>query len=173
MDTETATIIDSIVEPSDPTIFVSKNNIKFKLNKVSKMLIVEAGRKIKEPKPPKWFNEEKGRHEENPLDPEYVEELSNVNWKRGSITIAVYLTMGCKVIELPPEIEPVNSEEWVETLAELGVEVSKNPKSRFVEWLKYYAIEDDDLSALVTQIMAISGIVLEKEVKEAEATFRS
>jgi hypothetical protein len=117
--------------------------------------------------------EDKGREEENPNDPDYKQALLDVSWKRGETVIAVYLTVGTSIISMPDTMEPMESSNWLETLAFLGVEVPDSKRARYLAWLKFYVLSDDDLTKLTQAVMRYSGVTLEVDVQEAQASFRS
>jgi len=152
--------------------FRSSNGIVFKLKKVSQFVVMEAGRKIPLPKMPKIFNEDKGREIENPLDPEYLDAKERVAFQQGMIACAVYTSLGSEVIALPDGIQPADSEGWATDLIELGLDIPEKGRSRYVAWLKYYALPGKEFGDLTEKIAAYSGQVLEVEVGKAEESFR-
>ena len=157
---------------TDPSIWSSSNGIKFRLKRVSRMVISDAGRKIKDPKVPRMMNEDKGREEENPNHPDYIAELADVNYRRGMLAIDVYLALGTVVIECPEGVSLFESSEWQEDLELFGIDVPATGKARYVAWLKYYALSDDDLTALTLVTMRQGGATLEEDVTNAQAGFQ-
>ena len=142
------------VKPLDgPPEWVSSQGIRFGFKPVPRMIIVDAVGKIKDPKVPMVMDPDKGRVEENPNDPDYLEELSELNIRRGKLTMDIYLAMGARVLELPEDIEPCESDAWIEALEEFGLEIPRKGRARFVAWMKYYALSDDDL----TEIMLLAA----------------
>src|SRR5512147_358179 len=109
-------VLDDVREV-DPSI-CEVGGITFKLKKVSRILIVDATRKIKLPKPPIMMNEDKGREEENPTDPDYQAALADANYLRAMTVINVYVTLGTKPIKVPENLEPPESDNWIDELVE-------------------------------------------------------
>lgn len=167
---ETGLSLDSL--EVDPSIYVTGQGVTFKLRKVARMAIVEASRRLPLPKPPRIFMEEKGREEENPNDPVYQEALQKVNWDRGVLTVSVYVLLGTKLVNVPPDLDSPDGVEWLQTLEYLGIPVPDNPRDRYVAWVKYYALTDEELADMMKAIMRYSGISLEEDVKEAADSFQ-
>lgn len=155
-----------------PDEFTARNGLVLKLKKVNRLVVVEAGRKIPMPAVPRFFNEDKGREEENPSHPDYIEAVREANYNRGMMAVSVYLTLGTEIKSLPKELELPESLEWSQTMEELGIPIPGASKPRYVAWLKYYALDDDELTELTNKSMRFSGITLEEDVKEAQESFR-
>lgn len=145
------------------------------MRKVSRILVVDASRKVVIPKPPRVMLEDKGRVEENPSDPDYQAALADANYNKAMVVVNAYVVMGTSPIEVPDGIPPVDSDEWLEELAELDAsfEKPKSVRSRYLQWLKYIALDDTQLNELVTNVMRYSGVTLETDVKQAQDGFRS
>src|SRR5437016_985353 len=77
--------LESLVPSREKGLFYAKNGLVLRLKRVSRLVIVEAGRKIPVPRPPTMYIEEKGREEENPDDPDYILELNAANYERGML----------------------------------------------------------------------------------------
>jgi hypothetical protein len=152
--------------------FVARNGLVLKLKKVNRLVVVEAGRKIPMPVAPRFYNDEKGREEENPSHPDYIEAVREANYARGMMTIGVYITLGTEIKSLGEGMQRPEEKEWAETLAELGIDIPSASRPRYVAWLKYYALEDDELTELTNKSMRFSGITLESDVIEAKESFR-
>ena len=158
----------------DPSICVV-GGITFKMRKVSRILVVDAARKITLPKPPKVMIEDKGRVEENPADPDYQAALADANYNKAMVVVNAYVVLGTKPIEVPVDIEALESTEWVDSLAELdpNFEQPKSARSRYLQWLKYIALDDTQLNELVTNVMRYSGVTLETDVQQSTQGFRN
>lgn len=163
---------DSVTESGDT--YTSKNGIVFKLKKVSSWIARDARTALHKPKPPKYFNDEKGREEDNESDPDYLEALSAYNEQVGLAAIYVYLTFGTEIKEKPADVENVGSTDWSDTLKEIGIAVPDNGKRRYFLWLKYYALPyEEDFDNMFYAVAGYSGQVREVDVKNEENSFRS
>lgn len=164
-------LVDEITE-KDPTTCVV-NGITFKMRRVSKLMVLDASRKIKIPRPPKVFIEEKGREEENPNDPEYLERKTEAEYERSMLIMHAYIALGTKPISIPEDIEPIESNGWLEELSEIGLGTPSSDRVRYLMWVKYVGVPDEkDLNDLLTEVMRYSGITLEGDVKEVADRFR-
>ena len=166
-----AQVLNEVTQTKDPQTWISSNGIVFRFKRVSRMIITDAGKKIKDPKVPLVMNDDKGRMEENPNDPDYVEALTDANYRRGMLAVDVYLAMGTEVVSCPEDIEPVESDIWKEDIELFGIDVPAKGKARYVAWLKYYALPDDDTNALTLAAMRYGGATLEEDVTDAQAGF--
>lgn len=179
---ETDRALDAVEESStsDSSTFTAQNGIKLRLKKVSRLLVVEAGRKIEIPKVPVVHDEALDRKIDNPNHPDYLQAMQEYNWKVGNMGISAYWAMGTEIVQpLPAGIIPPESDDWFEIFEELGMSVAplradgSVPRSRYLSWLKYYALSDADQTELMTRLMTFSGEVSEEEVARAAETFRN
>lgn len=156
-----------------PDEFTAKNGVVFKLKKVPNMLIADANSKIKFPKVPVVFIEDKGREEENPNDPDYVRELREAQTRQGMMGVNTYVSFGTEVKHLPNDVVDYMSPEWSEDIEEItGLSVPERGKGRYCAWMKYYVLDDEDMTNLNIQIARFSGNIPERDVTEAEDSFR-
>jgi len=153
--------------------FTTKRGIVFKLEQVSRYLVMDISESIPLPKPPMVMIEDKGREEENPNDPDYIDELRRANLKKGTAITNAYLALGTKVQSLPPGIEPVESTDWSEVLEEIGIKVPIKGRARYVAWMRYYAVPGDDFEQLIGSTMKVGAITTEEDASKAEKSFRS
>jgi len=167
-----AQVLNEVTETKDPQTWISSNGIVFRFKRVSRMIIADAGRKIRDPKVPVVMNEDKGREEENPNHPDYIEALADANYRRGMLAVNVYLSMGTEIVTLPEGIVPPEDCSWEEDLAAFDLDIPAKGKARYVAWLKYYALNDDDSSELTLAAMRYGGATLEEDVSAAEAGFQ-
>lgn len=158
----------------DPNVYITSRGLKLKINKVSQVLIQELSMKIKTPKVPVVFIEDKGRSEENPNDPEYRQALMDSIMERGKITISAIAAFGVELIECPLDMESPDDDGWAELVEELGLVVApKGRKARFGQWLRYYAVSDDtEMTEIMNRCMNRS-FVTEQAVAEAADAFKS
>src|SRR5689334_7772324 len=98
--------------------------VVLELQRVSGMVIADAQRKLKVPKPPlvPIYDEETGkkiRDEENDSDPDYLEEVQRFQFKSGDLTSKVYMMLGTKIKSVPESMYTPEQDGWIEELKEL------------------------------------------------------
>lgn len=167
--------VDSLAYQPDPSIFVAENGLRLKLKRVSRMVVGDAAMRFKAPKPPRTFNDAKGREEENPNDPDYLADMIRYRYDIGMISVSTYFVLGTQVHgELPSSLEPVSADGWVEQVkaADPGADIPTSGPRRYLAWLKYYALSDEDVTRLLRACVRHSGGTLEADVAAAQATFR-
>jgi hypothetical protein len=163
--------LDNLTVIDNPNIFVTANGIRLKLKKVARLILVEAQKGYAAPKPPMMFNEDKGRQEENPLDPDFLAAVNQHNFDMGMLGINVFLTFGTEVLSLPDGIYGPDDNEWTDSLDEFNIIISSKKRQRYVQWLKYYALDDVELNELSRRIMRVSGMTPEEDVAVAAESF--
>lgn len=156
----------------NPYEVITSRGIKLILHPVPPMLIQEVNQQFPQPKIPTWFNEEKGREEENINDPLYMELVNKVNFDRGMVMVDVLLS-GVTIDKVPDGMEKVEDDGWEYYLELVGRKASQSKIPRTIQWLKYYALDNTDLTNVRDKVLRISGGTLEVDVEQATDTFPS
>lgn len=166
--------VDSVSEPADPSTFTATNGTRLKLKRVPHMIVLDAAKHLPVPKVPRVFDQDKQRELENPADPDYQRALADYGRQTGELTVNLYLVMGTKVIEVGPEVSPLESDEWVEELCIVypQADVPVGGPRRRLAWLKYHVLDDVDISEIVQRISVMNGAVREEAVAQARDSFR-
>lgn len=156
-------------------LYTSETGVVLELRKVPRMVVVEAGMKLSLPKPPQVYVPDQDRYEENPLDPDYEDELQKAKFYKGIASTNVYLSLGTSIKSLPEGMDRPENDEWAQALEELGLDIpsKETRRSRYVAWLRYYALNDKDFTELTKASALFSGHITEEQVKQAEDSFRS
>lgn len=166
--------VDELTENHDPSLFVASNGLRLRLKRVSQLVMLEAARRLNKPKIPRAYNEEKGRDEENPLDPEYVEAEQRYKFDLGMLAVSTYFILGTRIEgDLPDGVEPLASPDWVDlvTAVDPTIDIPETGPRRYLAWLKYHALSDPDQNQLLMACIRYSGGVLEADVALANANF--
>lgn len=166
---ETATAILT----SDPTKFKTAKGVILEIRKVQRLVIVEAGKRIKMPEVPQVWLEDKQRFEPNPLDPVFIEAFQDARYRQGMVTVNVSLALGTTVYFLPTGMPNFDDEEWSKELEDFELEIPKFGRMRYIAWLKYCALDDEEITELTKRIMQGAGITFQEDVAAATASFPS
>lgn len=153
--------------------FVSTKGVVFALRRVSRFVIVEAGRKIPDPPVPTYHNEAQDRWLPNPADPEYVESLARASYDRTIAVLNSYIALGTRVTTVAPGTYSVEAPEWAEELAVAGIIVPESGPGRYVAWARLYIMDDDEFTEFTSAVMKFSGHVSQADVEQAEASLKS
>jgi hypothetical protein len=145
---------------------------RLRLLPVSPNLVDEVTERVPVPQVPMWHNEDKGRDEPNPGDPEYQRLLTAYNRERGVTAVEAMMVFGVELIDGVPgfrEGDTDTDRKWLRRLAKLGIQVdTEDPDAVELAYIKYVAIA----SAADLQAM-IRGVGLSEEaVQEATKTFQ-
>ena len=131
---------------------------------VAASLIDQVTAQIKDPEPPTWMNDEKGREEVNYNDPGYLKQVQDADRERGVAAMDAIIMFGFDLTDGIPE-----DDEWVAKLNILGISVDADDKIAVeFAYKKYVAISPEDIN-LVTSKSGISS----EAMQEAEKSFRS
>lgn len=170
---KTLHLLNSVqVEPPSKDVFVSASGVKFKIKRVSAFAIKDALAKIKDPPIPVAMNEEKGRTEENPADPKYIEALGEAEYQRSMMGINVAIGLGTVVSDYGDYEEKPDTDEWIEKLELIGIEVPHSGVGRYMAWVRYSGVlSESELADVTNQIAKLSGLVKEDEVEIAAESF--
>lgn len=145
-------------------IYTTKTGYRVILRPFPSLLVQRAVSQVPFPPVPVYMNDEKGREEPNPHDPDYRLAVLQANEKRGMVGIDCALLFGVELLESIPE-----DDLWVRKLQFLGVQVSDDPIERELAFLKYIVfVHTDDINFVMDETR-ISG----KKAAVAEESFPS
>lgn len=149
------------------------SGVKVRLVAVPNMVVMAMTKAVKEPLVPVYHNEAKDRDEPNPLDPQYLRAVEDYKNELGQLTVKAYLANGVRVLELPDDKFALESEEWVEGLRFVGIDVPETGLGREVAWKQFHVLEDADLMDILSGIAIAGGAVTEAQVQQAAESFRN
>lgn len=125
------------------------------------------------PKVPIYYNEQKGREEENPGDPDFIKRMEDVQVQRSTAILDAMLGLGAEIVYVPEGLPNFDAKGWKEDAEEFGLKVSQTTAGKKVMWLKMVAApKSSDVELILGGIASLSGVT-EKAVAEALPNFRS
>lgn len=152
------------------------SGVLFGIKIVPPLLIRRAMQGVPKPRPPRVWIEEKGREEENPLDPGYLAAVEEWEETQSDAVIRAMLLAGTWAKEIPEGVPAIESEDWVEMLdaVEMPAPVRLATKSqRYLAWVQFVACTSaEDLLALGVAVGRATGLS-EGDVMAAIDSFRS
>lgn len=143
--------------------------VRVRLVPVSAALLSEVTSRIKDPQVPLWRNEDKGRDEPNPSDPEYLRELDEASTKRGMAAMDAMVMFGVDLVDGVPE-----DDSWLKKLRFMEKKGFLDLSEYDLEdgfdceflYKRYIAIDNDTL----TNIASLSSLTPEA-IARAEDSF--
>lgn len=162
------------IDGSGKPEFRLQNGVVLELKPVPPIAIREAALQKPPPQVPTVFIEDKGREEQNPNDPDYHKAMQQYAFDQLYRITDVLLLLGTGIVSIPDDVFPVESDEWVEQLAALAIDVPpfNNKYARYLSWLRLYAIcSEYEVGYILGNVTAMSGVT-EVEVQRAAASFR-
>lgn len=155
------------------------NGIILECKTVPPLLVSAVDQEFVPPPPPKWFDPEKQREEDNPNDPDYLKEVQKLEDARQLALTDLTLAVGTKVFFIPEGYYPPESDEWIASvefanrITGRDLKVDKDdPTKRYLSWLRFYALETGVDVALASSLPYQLAGVSEQEVSDAIASFR-
>lgn len=162
--------------PKDDCVTLS-NGVVLQVFGISPFLFREIEKKYPNPPVPTVFNPDKGRHEENPLDPEYVKACEAQEALRNEAMIDLVIGYGAKIVSVPEHLPNPDDLSWIDRLAfvlsedELEV-LRRNPYIRQIAWIKYIAIcTQSDIESIALAVFRRMGVSTE-DVSAALSSFQ-
>lgn len=152
-------------------IRVLSTGYRIKMNAVSASLIDEVQAKVKDPKIPTFFNEEKGREEENPSDPEYLDALKESERKRMNAVLDTLVLFGVDLIDgIPEDNTWTNKLKFMERRCQLDLSEFDldDPFDKEFVFKKYIAVGANDLIEIGKKA-GLRG----KQIADAAKTFQN
>lgn len=160
-------------DPETPVTL--STGVSARVKAVATHLIDNATRRIKDPKVPIQFDEDKQREVENPFDPEYLAAKEEADRKRGMAAMDVMIMFGVELVDPVPALDA-----WVpklEMLARLGsIDFNQdefdlsNPLELEFVYKRYVAVSTADIQMISERSGA--GVSAE-DLRAAEDSFRS
>lgn len=164
---------DSKKSPVQERLILS-NGVVLKVKSMPPMLLNAAANTIPVPPVPKFFNDEKGREEENPNHPDYLAALEARNATVAISTMNLVFAASTEIDHVPDNMMRPEDDGWIKIAHMAGFNFDPEDKiERYLAWLKSYALATiQDLSEAQRIPLELSG-VSEQEVGEAIQNFPS
>jgi len=81
------------------------------------------------------------------------------------------LALGTALQDAPDDISLLDDDDWVERVAVAGLTVPTGKYNRYVAWVRWYLLGEDELTDLVRAVQIFNGVTMEAEVDEAVEQF--
>jgi len=158
----------------DPSVVTLSTGVRLRAVRLPSILLADivAKHNPTRPTPPRVMVVSKGREEENPDDPRYLEAMSG--WQAGLIAMVnnAFLVMGTSIEFIPEGFERPEDPMWFNKISALGMGLGGDSDSRYLAWVKYIAGPDnEDVQKLIGEVGRLSG-VSEGDVQTAVDQFR-
>ena len=163
--------LDSAPLPDDQVRL--RTGVVLRIVQPSLFAVTEVQRQMAREAPavPTVRNVDQDRDEPNESDPDYIRAKEAHDALLGTRLYDVALVTGTEVVSVPEGFPTIDSDEWVDDLAFLGITAAPGGKARHSQWIKYIAAkETDEFTLLLKLVMGRIG-TSEEEVAEALETF--
>ena len=156
------------------------NGIVLALKTVPPLLIGDAARRVPQPPIPVVHSEAKDRDEENPADPQYLQDLVKWRAERDEAGLNVALIMGTEPVTIPDGMYPPSSDEWITEIEATYAAIDMDPPeidrdreaARYLAWCRLYAFSTEYDLVRITAILTSAIAVSEEDVRGIVDSFR-
>lgn len=156
-----------------PTEIRLRNGVLLGIRPMPPLLLNSVANSIPEPEVPVFFNDEKGRDEENPNHPNYVKALEERNREINLATINLILYACTYIKEIPEGVEKPTDEGWHRLARMAGIDFNPEEEAEcYLTWLRCMVETGNDLLKLQTLPLQLAGVT-EEEVDDLMESFRS
>ena len=146
--------------------------VQLRIKSMPKHFIFQVTEKYKKPKVPLYFDESKGREEENPDDPDYIEAMQMYLAEIANASTDVAILRGSEIVHIPDDVMGPDSDEFKMELEVLGFGMIDNSRARYLAWIKAIAAPTDaDIETLFEEIGRMTGVT-EADVAAAAEMFQ-
>lgn len=172
--------VDRVTRKGRFAEFELSNGIVLTMRPVPPMLLQAVNQEFAPPDPPRVYIEEKGRDEPNPNDPEYAKTLLRLSAEQDLAINDLVLAVGTTVKSIPEGYFGPDEDGWIANiefanrLTGRNLVIDKEDSiRRYLQWLRFYAMETGMDVALATGLPLQLAGIREGEVEEVVDSFRS
>lgn len=142
----------------DPTLVELSTGVVLRVKKVPRQVFADIVADIKAPAVPVAYIPDKGREEENPDDPDYLDKYRTYQARLAKAMSDAVTLLGTDVESVPDGFPTDTDRDWLDEMRALGHDLS-NPKARYLAWVKYKAaVDEDDFNRIWKGVGRLSGV---------------
>lgn len=161
----------------DPNRIELSNGVVLKIKMVSRNAVSYAARNAMkehpEPQVPMVWIEDRGRNEPNANDPDYIQAYRLYQIEVSARIMDVLYARAVEVVKMPDDVPGPDSQEFQDYVElAMGEELRKSELGRLVQWLRYWAVPEEDELDLQSRLLQLAGVPVQ-DIKEVETIFPS
>lgn len=154
----------------DPNVVTLSSGVVVRCKAAPLNLIRKLTTAVPVPAVPMKFNEEKGREEPNPFDPDYREASRQYDIRVRELTQDALIVLGTEIVSVPDGFPGPDEAAWREEVAFFGITIDERMPR--LTWMNYYAIRGlQDQLAITVRCGRLTG-VREEDVTAEMNNFR-
>lgn len=125
------------------------------------------------PRVPVAYNTDKGREEDNPQDPDYLDAMRRYNTQLARAMSDALIVLGTDFESKPDELPSYDNETWLEEVDLLRVYKTNTRRGRYLAWVKTVAIATvEDFNEISNSVKRSMGVP-EEDVTAQSKRFRT
>jgi hypothetical protein len=159
-------------ERGEEEVVTLSTGVELRIRSVPKNFLYAVTNRFERPKIPTYFNEGKGREEENPDYPDYQDAVEKYIAEIANASNDVVLLRGTQIEKIPEGFPGPDSEQWIEEMEALDLPMINNSRARYLAWIKGMAAPlDGDVTLIMEEVGRLTGVT-EADAADAAARFR-
>lgn len=147
--------------------------VVLKAKPVSRNIFADILSEYVAPRVPTYYNEDKGREEDNPQDPDYLVEMQRYNTQLARAISDALIVLGTELDSKPDDVPSQDDATWLEEVSLLRVYKTNTARGRYLAWVKTRAIGNDqdftDISNAVRRMMGVPESDVEVKTKRVRS----
>jgi hypothetical protein len=159
-----------VAKEKTDTVRTLSTGVRVRLQQVSLDTLDRAMRKLAKPEVPMWFNEDKGREEPNPNDPDYLAAVAQYNVDQYRVSRDIFVLFGMELVDgMPADDSWLRRLRLLERLGDIDLSAFDldDPIDREFLYKQHVALGAPDMPLIST----IWGVSM-PEVEKAAEFFR-
>lgn len=145
--------------------------IRVKRIPIAMLLDITAQASEGRPTPPRHHIEHLNITEENYSDPNYIKAVEAFENQANKHMNDAFMMIGTELYNVPRGVPKPEDDTWADGFAEIGIEIPKSRRGRYLTWLKTVAmIDEQDFKNVLVGIQRLSGVA-EQDVATATEKF--
>ena len=164
-------LVGLIRETQMEQLITLKSGVVLRAVKMNSTVIPDTLNQFTRPKPPKVWIAEKGRDEENPNDPRYIDAENAYRIATSMAVNDAVILFGTAFVSKPDGVEGPEDPDWQEKARLIGSLKGDGKSARYLAWVKLVAAQDEtDYTAIWNAVARLNGVA-EKDVAQQTARF--
>lgn len=155
---------------AEPHQIELSTGVVLRAKRVPSALLADLMARYPTPTPPVVFIPDKGREEENPDDPAYIQRVTENQAQLARSMADAVILLGTELVSVPKGFPGQEQAQWLEEARLMGYELN-SPRARYLAWVKFKAgPELADYQAIWTEVGRLTGVT-EKDTQAAVRRF--
>lgn len=155
---------------TDPDLVVLTSGVELRVRRVASSVFADMLAELEPPSPPLVWIAEKGRQEENPDDPDFLEAKMAHQSRIAKVMSDAVIILGTELVSVPKGFPGPKDENWNARMRALGRRF-ESEADQYLAWVKYEAGAADTDFNTIWEAVGRQASVVEKDAGAAARRF--